>query len=66
MNQNQTVAFVGLGQMGRPMSGHLANAGYRVRTASDRRKTTVAAMAADSSKSRPSTNGSPVTVASAR
>jgi len=31
MNQNQTVAFVGLGQMGRPMSGHLANAGYRIR-----------------------------------
>lgn len=31
MSHNQTVAFVGLGQMGRPMSGHLAKAGYRIR-----------------------------------
>ncbi len=28
---NQTVAFIGLGQMGRPMSGHLVKAGYAVR-----------------------------------
>ncbi|MGW8271091.1 MAG: NAD(P)-binding domain-containing protein, partial [Burkholderiales bacterium] len=29
MTEQKTVAFVGLGQMGRPMSGHLAKAGYR-------------------------------------
>ena len=27
----QTVAFIGLGVMGYPMAGHLANAGYRTR-----------------------------------
>jgi 3-hydroxyisobutyrate dehydrogenase len=31
MNQQKTVAFIGLGQMGRPMSGHLAKAGHRIR-----------------------------------
>jgi len=30
-NQPRTVAFIGLGQMGRPMSGHLAKAGHRLR-----------------------------------
>jgi len=31
MSEQKTVAFIGLGQMGRPMSGHLAKAGYRIR-----------------------------------
>jgi len=45
MNQHQAVAFIGLGQMGRPMSGHLARAGYRIRAfdASPRQLAAVAA-----------------------
>jgi 3-hydroxyisobutyrate dehydrogenase len=31
MSEKKTLAFIGLGQMGRPMSGHLAKAGYRIR-----------------------------------
>ena len=31
MSEQKTLAFIGLGQMGRPMSGHLAKAGYRIR-----------------------------------
>jgi 3-hydroxyisobutyrate dehydrogenase len=45
MTQQNTVAFIGLGQMGRPMSGHLAKAGYRIRAfdASQEQLSTVAA-----------------------
>jgi len=46
MTQQKTVAFIGLGQMGRPMSGHLAKAGYRVR-AFDASPDTLAAVAAE-------------------
>jgi len=31
MRRVTTVAFIGLGKMGRPMAGHLLNAGYRLR-----------------------------------
>lgn len=43
---NNTVAFIGLGQMGRPMSGHLVKAGYRVR-AYDASAETLAAVVAE-------------------
>lgn len=46
MTQQKTVAFVGLGQMGRPMSGHLAKAGYRIR-AFDASPDQLAAVAAE-------------------
>ena len=46
MSQKQTVAFVGLGQMGQPMSGHLAKAGYRIR-AFDASADTLATVAAE-------------------
>ncbi|MDX1374758.1 MAG: NAD(P)-dependent oxidoreductase [Burkholderiales bacterium] len=46
MNQHRTVAFIGLGQMGRPMSGHLARAGHRIR-AFDASPGTLAAVAAE-------------------
>jgi len=47
MNQQNPVAFIGLGQMGRPMSGHLAKAGYRIR-AYDASPEALAAVAAAS------------------
>ncbi len=46
MSQKKTVAFIGLGQMGRPMSGHLARAGYGIR-AFDASQDTLAAVAAE-------------------
>jgi 3-hydroxyisobutyrate dehydrogenase len=46
MNQHKTVAFIGLGQMGRPMSGHLAKAGHRIR-AFDASPDILAAVAAE-------------------
>jgi 3-hydroxyisobutyrate dehydrogenase len=46
MTQQNTVAFIGLGQMGRPMSGHLARAGYRVR-AFDAARDQLSAVAAE-------------------
>jgi len=46
MTQQETVAFIGLGQMGRPMSGHLAKAGYRIR-AYDASPDTLAMVAAE-------------------
>jgi len=41
-----TVAFLGLGQMGRPMSGHLAKAGYTIR-AYDASRETLATVAGE-------------------
>jgi 3-hydroxyisobutyrate dehydrogenase len=46
MTHHETVAFIGLGQMGRPMSGHLAKAGYRIR-AFDASHETLSAVAAE-------------------
>lgn len=44
--QPRTIAFVGLGQMGRPMSGHLAKAGHAIR-AFDASAETLATVAAE-------------------